>query len=231
MRRLYLVLLIAGLATSFVVSAHWWQVSAKNSGEISRLYFPYVLGDSCVPGPVILPDDINKDTAVENRINEIRDQNGLPRFNKSQKVTQAALRHSNDMADNKFFDHIGSDGTDAGDRLDEACYDWWSYGEIIAAGYKTPASVVEAWMGSPGHRAIILDGQLTDFGAGYAYTGATVYKHYWTVDFGLQAPSQITAQGDYHTCIHHLKDEDGEIWMRLHTRQPCEPLWENVSQD
>ncbi len=224
LRNLQLLLLIVGLLVSSIVIAVWRPVSARDMGAfsgVSRLYLPFVLGVDCFPALAIPPDDIDRDLAVEEKINEIRDQYSLPRFTSSQKITKAALRHSNDMADNNYFSHTGLDGTSAGDRLEQACYRWQAYGEIIAAGYKTPASVVNAWMDSPGHRGVILDSELAEFGAGYAYNGSSKYKHYWTVDFGLLAGDNMTAWGGYHACSYHLKDGSGEIWVRLYTNQPC----------
>jgi hypothetical protein len=225
MRKLHPLLIIAGLLVGSIVIAVWRPVSARDRGavaDLTRLYLPFVLGVDCFPALAIPPDDVNKDFAVEQRINEIRDQYSLPRFAKSHRITQAALRHSNDMADNNFFDHTGSDGFTAGDRLNQGCYRWQSYGEIIAAGYTTPASVVAAWMDSAGHRGVILDGNLEDFGAGYAYNRKSAYKHYWTVDFGVLMNDHLAASGDYHTCSYHVKERGGEIWVRLYTSQPCE---------
>ena len=224
-KKLQLLLLIAGLLAGSVVIAVWRPVSARDReavADLSRLHLPLVLGVDCFPALAIPPDDVNKDIAVEQSINEIRDQYSLPRFAKSQRITQAALRHSNDMADNNFFDHTGSDGSTAGDRLTQGCYRWQAYGEIIAAGYTTPASVVAAWMDSAGHRGVILDGQFEDFGAGYAYNRKSEYRHYWTVDFGVMMNDHLAASGDYRTCSYHVKEKGGEIWVRLYTNQPCE---------
>ena len=220
-RKMQLIPLLVGLVIGSGLMIMWWPVSAGVVMGDYTQYLPFVPVVNCVPGPPIPPDDIERDTAVETEINEIRDEYGLPRFANSQKITQAALRHSNDMADNNFFDHTGSDGSRAGDRLDEACYNWQAYGEIIAAGYRSSSNVVEAWMEGPGHRSIILDGELAEFGAGYAYNRSSKYKHYWTVDFGLLASESMTATGGYHTCSYHLEGGGGEMLVRLYTREPC----------
>jgi uncharacterized protein YkwD len=219
------IVLVAGLVASAILPAVWWPGSASFDRESTadhRLYLPYISHESCIPGPEIPPDDVARDLAVEARINEIRDENKLPRFSNSQKITQAALRHSNDMADNNFFSHTGTDGSRAGIRLDEACYNWQAYGEIIAAGFASPSSVVAAWMVSPGHKSIILDPTFADFGAGYAYNASSRYKHYWTVDFGLQAVDPLIAPGAFQECSYHLRDEAGEMWVSLYTTQPCD---------
>jgi hypothetical protein len=76
-------------------------------------------------------------------------------------------------------------------------------------------------MGHPDHREILLDKTLADFGAGYAYNSSNEYKHFWTVDFGLQAEDWAAASLELHTCSYHLRDKEGEIFVYLHTSQPC----------
>ena len=61
-------------------------------------YLPITFADSCIPRPLILPNDPEKDLALENGINEVRVKHGLSNLNSSAKIAQAALRHSNDMA-------------------------------------------------------------------------------------------------------------------------------------
>lgn len=106
------------------------------------------------------------------------------------KLVAAARSHSQDMADNDFFDHEGSDGSSPGERLDALGYNWRTYGENIAAGYPNAASVVEDWMNSSGHRANILNCDFAEIGVGYVFhtndSGTTNYIHYWTQLFGRQ---------------------------------------------
>ena len=55
-------------------------------------------------------------------------------------------------------------------------------GENIAAGYKTPQDVVNAWMSSAGHKANILNPNYTKIGVGYADPNGA-YCCYWTQIF------------------------------------------------
>ena len=102
-------------------------------------------------------------------------------------ITQAALIHSNDMAQNDFFAHEGSDGSQAGDRLTSAGYQWSSWGENIAAGQRTEAEVMSDWMSSSGHRANILNCEFEEIGVALVYLandpGSVDYHYYWTEDF------------------------------------------------
>jgi uncharacterized protein YkwD len=57
----------------------------------------------------------------------------------------------------------------------------WSsaWGENVAKGYPSAASVVAAWMASSGHRANILSPAFTSMGLGYVASG-----NYWCQQFG-----------------------------------------------
>ncbi len=105
-----------------------------------------------------------------------------------QQLTDAAESHSQDMAKQDFFSHYGLDGSTPFDRMVDAGYSYRAAGENIAAGFVTPESVVEAWMGSQGHRANILSNNFSEIGIGYYYLpndfGEVNYYHYWTVNFG-----------------------------------------------
>jgi len=117
-------------------------------------------------------------------LNQERTSRGIPALTSSVKLRNAALGHTQDMACNDFMSHIGSSGSDPGDRITAAGYDFSTWGENVAAGYTTPSSVVGAWMDSTGHRTNILNPNFTEIGIGYVYNSASFYDHYWTTDFG-----------------------------------------------
>ncbi len=104
------------------------------------------------------------------------------------KLMRAAHLHSEDMALRDFFSHTGSNGSSPWARMAAQGYTFSLAAENIAAGYSTPASVVEGWMNSSGHRANILNCNLREIGVGYYLlandTGSVNYGHYWTQDFG-----------------------------------------------
>lgn len=104
------------------------------------------------------------------------------------RLVQSARGHSQDMASNDFFDHEGSNGSSFDERILAAGYPS-PRSENIAAGYSTPESVVEAWMGSSGHRANILDSSATHVGVGYAYDASSTYHRYWTANMGRSSGS------------------------------------------
>lgn len=101
---------------------------------------------------------------VVNLINHERTSQHIPAVRRDSRLDSAAFRHSQDMAQNGFCGHTGSDGSTPGQRARDAGYDWRGIGEIVACGQHSPAAAVNAWMNSPGHRAIIMDSRYVDIG-------------------------------------------------------------------
>jgi uncharacterized protein YkwD len=106
------------------------------------------------------------------------------------RLQRAARVHSEDMAINDFFSHTGSDGSTFAERIGDQGYPLQAGGETIAAGYTTPEAVVQGWMNSEPHRAILLGEEYEHIGVGYSYIDEglpppdDLYDRYWTADFG-----------------------------------------------
>ena len=101
------------------------------------------------------------------------------------KVGDAALLHSVDMADNNFFDHQGSNGSNTGNRLTQSGYAWSSWGENIAAGtsLSSVSAAMNAWITSDGHCANLMGSSFTQFGAAKFSNPSSTYNVYWTQVF------------------------------------------------
>lgn len=140
------------------------------------------------PAPTSTPTSSDYATRVVQLVNQERARAGCAPLAIHSALMRAALEHSTDMALNDFLSHTGSDGSQPWDRMTRAGYNWSQAAENIAAGYSSPESVVQGWMGSPGHRNNILNCSLRDTGVGYYYlaqdTGTVNYHHYWTQVFG-----------------------------------------------
>ncbi|WP_216858007.1 CAP domain-containing protein [Actinomadura verrucosospora] len=113
-------------------------------------------------------------------VNAERAKHGCRALTVNSRLARAAQAFSSDMRARNFFDHTDPDGKDPGDRITAAGYRWSSYGENIAKGQATPASVMDAWMHSSGHRANILNCGFKEIGVGVVLSGGP----YWTQDFG-----------------------------------------------
>jgi uncharacterized protein YkwD len=116
-------------------------------------------------------------------INQERSAEGLPALSSQSQLTSAARIHSADMACNGFFSHTSPTTGSPFDRIADQGYSFSTAGENIAAGYSSPASTVETWMNSSGHRANILNANYIHVGSGYAYWEDSAYGAYWTAVF------------------------------------------------
>lgn len=147
---------------------------------------PPVVGSGCMTA---------EDQAMLAAVNDFRSQNrscgSEGQFEATTPLTwsceleAAALTHSMDMATNDFFEHAGSDGSSAGDRVTRTGYRWNAVGENIAAGgsFSAVENVMQAWIGSPGHCSNLMRDSYSELGAAkYGDSGST-YGVYWTQVF------------------------------------------------
>jgi uncharacterized protein YkwD len=123
------------------------------------------------------------ETEVVRLTNVQRTAKGCPALKIDDRLIKAARAHSADMVAERFFDHVGSNGSTFVAREVAAGYPKrGASAENIAWGYRTPQQLVTAWMKSPGHRANILNCGSIAVGVGVAYTSGGA--PYWTQDFG-----------------------------------------------
>lgn len=149
------------------------------------------------PGPGIPLGACERHTGqrLADGINQLREAEGLPRLRVDVRLVAAAEAHSEHMAVTGAVSHAGAGGSGANDRVNAAGYDYAFVGENVAAYYETPASVLEAWMTSPGHRDNILATRARHLGAGRALDAAG--RPYWTL---LVANSRSTIEAPLDGC-------------------------------
>jgi uncharacterized protein YkwD len=117
-------------------------------------------------------------SAVAASVNAQRNAVGLGSLNVQGQLTWAANQRSVTQATTNTMSHDGWDTVIAASGYPSNGY----LGENVAAGFNSPGDVMSAWMGSPDHRANILDPHYTDIGVGCSYS--TSHVAYWTQDFG-----------------------------------------------
>jgi uncharacterized protein YkwD len=136
-----------------------------------------------VPAPAV-------GSAVRCLVNVQRGRHGLPPLQVSARLRAAAAAHSADMVARAFFDHVSPGGGTLSDRARHAGYPGRMLGEDIGWGtydLGTPAAIVAAWMHSPPHRAIILNGRFREIGVGVAIgtpAGPSENGAVYTLDVG-----------------------------------------------
>jgi uncharacterized protein YkwD len=131
------------------------------------------------PSGVSTDVDVRAAHALVDAVNAARAARGLPPLRWDDGASRAAHAHAVDMAAMREMRHIGSDGSDAGTRLRAAGVSWSSWGEALGAGSRDAPSLVQAWMVSAGHRAVLL-GAFTRIGVGVAMSADGT--PYWTLD-------------------------------------------------
>lgn len=126
-------------------------------------------------------------------INAQRTRRGLVPVSANLSLMKAARAHSAEMAARHYFSHSSYNGEDYAARLSRygytrAGYTSWAVGENIAWGQGilgTPEGIVDMWMHSAGHRAVILTARFRDVGVGIAkgtLNGRTGF--FFTLDLG-----------------------------------------------
>ncbi|MGH8870137.1 MAG: CAP domain-containing protein [Actinomycetes bacterium] len=123
------------------------------------------------------------ENAVVRLTNAARTRQGCAPVRRDPALHRAARRHSADMASSAYFDHVSPDGLSFVDRARRAGYASPA-SENIAFGQPGPEAVVAAWLASPGHRANILDCEVTEVGVGLARADEDGGTPYWTQMFG-----------------------------------------------
>lgn len=96
-------------------------------------------------------------------------------------LSAAALFHNEWMAEHACFAHDCEGEPAIGQRIADAGYGAWGWGETIGAGYFTAADVIDGWMNSPPHKAILL-GHHEDIGISRLEADGSVWGVYWTAD-------------------------------------------------
>jgi uncharacterized protein YkwD len=105
-------------------------------------------------------------------LNAERREHGLTDLEWSDDVAALARMHSENMADQDFFSHRGSDGSMVDDRADRlGLGSWMAIGENIAfiRGYDDPARLaLQKWMESTSHRKNLLGSNWKESAVGVA---------------------------------------------------------------
>ena len=124
------------------------------------------------------------ETQVFQLTNQVRQRYRLRPLRWNCRLIAAAQNHSRDMARTKRLSHRGSDGSTMAIRARRVGYRYSYLAENVAAGQRSPQSVVDSWMKSSGHRKNILNPNVTEIGVGYSSVSRDRYGTYWTQVFG-----------------------------------------------
>ncbi len=120
------------------------------------------------------------------QVNAFRASRGLSTLVVSDSLTLAAKWMATDMAVNNYFAHTSLDGRSPTQRMADAGYPAFSTwaGEDLAAGFVGAAQVLQGWLNSPAHLAVLTNPAYRAIGIGRSYSGGSQYGWYWAADFG-----------------------------------------------
>jgi uncharacterized YkwD family protein/spore coat assembly protein SafA len=125
-------------------------------------------------------DDVKKlESEVVRLVNIERSKHGLGPLKENWELSRVARYKSTDMKNKGYFDHYSPTYGSPFDMMKKFGFKFYSAGENIAMGQRTPQEVMNAWMNSPGHRANILKADFKEIGVGLAKDGSM----YWTQMF------------------------------------------------
>jgi hypothetical protein len=129
------------------------------------------------------------------QVNTFRASHGLSTLVVSDSLTMAAKWMATDMSVNNYFQHTSLDGRSPTQRMADAgypAYATWA-GEDLAAGYTSAADVLQGWLNSPAHLAVLVNPAYRAIGIGRAYSGGSTYGWYWDADFGGTVQAATTS--------------------------------------
>jgi uncharacterized protein YkwD len=116
------------------------------------------------PAPPSIPGTDALDQEIEKLTNQVRQKYARPNLEIDSKLRQIATRHSWDMLEKGYMDHISPDGVGPAQRVGKQHRRLFGLtGENVASIDSPPGPTrqmaerfVESWMNSPGHRRNIL---------------------------------------------------------------------------
>lgn len=120
---------------------------------------------------------------VMDLVNSVRIQRNLNKVSYSNQATTSSRKHSQDMLQKNYFDHMNKENQSPFDRMKREGIVYDAAAENIAAGQTSAIYAHEAWMNSEGHRKNIL-GNYNYIGVGVSFGG--YYNLYYTQNFYLK---------------------------------------------
>lgn len=124
---------------------------------------------SIIAPPVFnIPSEVNRDFAIDiiDRTNIERKKVNLQPFKENSALSYAAYLRAKDILDNQDFSHVSTKSGDikAQKVIQVVGYRYSEAGENLAMGIDDPNEVVAGWLGSPEHRANLLNKDFKETG-------------------------------------------------------------------
>jgi uncharacterized protein YkwD len=131
---------------------------------------------------------------AEALINGYRAQKGLKPLRLNAKLSEAALKHSQDLAKSDRISHYGSDGSDSWDRVRRAGYQARVTAENVGTGQRSIGEVFRGWQNSRDHNANLLLADAEEMGIAVVNKPDTQFKTFWTLVLSSPVPRQAAVR-------------------------------------
>jgi uncharacterized protein YkwD len=118
-------------------------------------------------------------------LNEYRTRSGLTALRPNASLAAAGTAYARLLAERNYFGHDGPDGSTPQSRVAASGYAGQFRGEALAAGQASAEEVINVWLNSPPHAAILLAPASVDVGIGYHFEASDQYRHYWVLLTGI----------------------------------------------
>lgn len=104
--------------------------------------------------------------AILAEINEYRQENNLSPLKLNPTLTSTALAKSSDIIERDYWSHTAPDGFGFRQLINSSHYKYKLAGENLAFGYSSAEKVVDSWINSPSHNAVLLHPDFKEVGIG-----------------------------------------------------------------
>jgi uncharacterized protein YkwD len=149
----------------------WWNSVKSNFGADDGGKPP----TAALQGPGLDP------AAAAKLVNSYRAQKGLKPLKLNTRLSEAARKHSEDLAKSDRISHYGSDGSDAWDRVRKTGYGARITAENVGTGQQSLEEVFRGWQKSKDHNANLLLGDAEELGIAVVYKPDSQFKTFWTM--------------------------------------------------
>lgn len=161
-------------------SSHRRKTFKKHSRTYEKVYWPYLpialifglfiysftfFSNGNDSGVLSYAEDIKSESLVDST-NQKRQDAGVASLTLNENLSQAAKAKAQDMVSKNYWSHISPDGSEPWVFVEKFNYKYLSAAENLAYGFSDSQSVINGWMNSPTHKAIMLDGTFEEVGFG-----------------------------------------------------------------
>lgn len=154
------------------------------SSACTRIILAALLALACLAGRGAAAMDAIWQADLLFQVNAARAAHALPPLQWNTQLAEAATAHAADLQSCGRLAHDGCNGSQLPARVGRTGYAFRRISENLALCPCDAASVVQAWLGSEGHRRNLLDPNVTEMGADTRADAADMRRNQWVLVMG-----------------------------------------------